>query len=74
MGGSYEPTDDVGFTLRFKCVGKRFSNASNTLLLGPYPLLDGSVYWSPGPCGSPSPATTCSTNGTLPPGARAATR
>ena len=49
VGGSYEPTDDVGFTLRFKYVGKRFSNASNTLLLGPYPLLDGSVYWSPGP-------------------------
>ena len=49
LGGSFEPTDEVGFTLRFKYVGDRYSNASNTLLLDPYPLLDASMFWSPGP-------------------------
>ena len=49
VGGSYEPTDDVGFTLRFKYVGDRFSDANNALLLDPYPLVDASVSWSPGP-------------------------
>ena len=49
LGGSYEPTDDLGFTLRFKYVGDRFSDANNALLLDPYPLVDASVSWSRGP-------------------------
>ena len=49
LGGRYEPTDDLGFTLRFKYVGDRFSDANNRLLLDPYPLVDASVSWSPGP-------------------------
>ena len=49
LGGSYEPGDDLGFTLRFKYVGDRFSDANNALLLDPYPLVDASVSWSRGP-------------------------
>ena len=49
MGASYDPTEDFGFTLRFKYVGDRFADDDNVLLLDPYELLDGSVYWSPGP-------------------------
>jgi len=49
LGGSYEPTDDFGFTLRFKYVGDRFSDPNNALLLDSYPLVDASASWSPGP-------------------------
>ncbi|MCH8812477.1 MAG: TonB-dependent receptor [Gemmatimonadetes bacterium] len=49
VGASYDPTEDFGFTLRFKYVGDRFADDDNVLLLDPYELLDGSVYWSPGP-------------------------
>ncbi len=49
VGGSYEPTDDFGFTMRFKYVGDRFSDPNNALLLDSYPLVDASVSWSPGP-------------------------
>lgn len=49
VGGSYDPVDNVGFTLRFKYVGDRFADQDNILLLDGYPLLDASAYWSPGP-------------------------
>ncbi len=49
VGGRYEPIDDLGFTLRFKYVGDRYSDANNVLLLDSYQLLDASVYWTPGP-------------------------
>jgi|TARA_B100000809_G_scaffold206632_1_gene208765 iron complex outermembrane receptor protein len=49
VGGSYEPIDDVGATVRFKYVSDRFSEVNNVLLLDPYQLLDASVWWSPGP-------------------------
>ena len=49
VGGSYEPVDNVGFTLRFKYVDDRFADEDNILLLDGYPLFDASAYWSPGP-------------------------
>ena len=45
LGGSYQHTDDLGFTLGFKYVGDRFSDQNNALLLDSYPLLDASVSW-----------------------------
>ena len=49
LGGSYEATDNLGFTLGFKYVGDRFSDQNNALLLESYPLLDASVSWSSEP-------------------------
>ncbi len=49
VGGSYEPIDVVGFTVRFKYVGDRFAESNNILLLDSYQLLDASVWWAPGP-------------------------
>ena len=49
LGGSYQHTDDLGFTLGFKYVGDRFSDQNNALLLDSYPLVDASVSWSEEP-------------------------
>ena len=49
LGGSYQHTDDLGFTLGFKYVGDRFSDQNNQLLLDSYPLVDASVSWSSEP-------------------------
>ena len=49
LGGSYQHTDDLGFTLGFKYVGDRFSDQNNLLLLDSYPLVDASVSWSSEP-------------------------
>ena len=49
LGGSYQATDNLGFTAGFKYVGDRFSDQNNRLLLDSYTLLDGSVSWSTEP-------------------------
>ena len=49
LGGSYQYTDELGFTLGLKYVGDRFSDQNNTLLLDAYPLVDASVSWSSEP-------------------------
>ena len=49
LGGSYQHTDELGFTLGFKYVGDRFSDQNNALLLDSYPLVDASVSWSSEP-------------------------
>ena len=49
LGGSYEATENLGFTLGLKYVGDRFSDQNNTLLLDAYPLVDASVSWSSEP-------------------------
>ena len=49
LGGIYEPTDNLGFTLGFKYVGDRFSDQNNALLLDSYTLFDGSISWSSEP-------------------------
>jgi iron complex outermembrane receptor protein len=49
LGGSYQYTDELGFTLGFKHVGDRFSDQNNVLLLDSYPLVDASVSWSSDP-------------------------
>ena len=74
LGGSYQHTDELGFTLA--------SNTSATVSpTRTTPFFWTRTRWSTpayrgrlSPCGSRSLPTTCSTNGTLPPGARTPTR
>ena len=49
LGGSYQPTDRLGFTLSTKYVSDRFSDQNNALLLDSYILSDASVSWSSEP-------------------------
>jgi iron complex outermembrane receptor protein len=49
LGGIYEATDNLGFTLGFKYVGDRFSDQNNALILDSYTLFDGSISWSSEP-------------------------
>ena len=49
LGGSYQHTEELGFTLGFKYVGDRYSDQNNLLLLDSYPLVDASVSWSSEP-------------------------
>ena len=49
LGGSYQHTDRLGFTLSTKYVSDRFSDQNNALLLDSYILSDASISWSSEP-------------------------